>query len=425
MENKNAWSYAAPIKPRSINAEQAAAQAAEMDAIAARMAAAEKARELECKKAAEMAAKKQAEQAKARRAALKAERDKATAERAARRALVDGKTRDRAQSAAFDALKSAWMSDPADGEKLETLAKAIAGIVARKCADPARKSALYSDKVSDGGQSSAILDLYRAIYADMALLANTRAAAAEERTIMRVTQGGDIKRTYIESDRLNAIIGKTLGDGADVVQSVILELLEQLDKHGGADNWLEQSCSVERLAKQVLIRRDDSAAYRTVETTPIQEAFRAARREVSDNSAVKESSAKYAYIDALECGDEDERGEGRVYRRLALYSDIGGAPCNGRIDSAAGSPRGYSDSADNYTVGTSDYRRYYALRDRLNLTERQEQILVLREKGYGYRAIGTYIGIREETVYTTMRRLREQLDGMDFAPKKVNKGKKQ
>lgn len=419
MENKkNVWSYSAPTVPREISAEQAAKQAAELSDARARFAAREKAMEQAAKQAAEQAAKKQAEQAKARRAAIKAEQEKAKAERAARRALTDGKKRAPAENSAFEALKKEWMDDPANGEKIEQLAKAIANSVAKKCADPARKSALYSDKVSDGGQSDEMIKLYRAINADMALLDNTRAAATEEYTTMRVTQNGDIERTYIESERLNAIMGGTVGDGADVVHECIVALLEMRKEHGGAGNWLEQAFDVERIAKQVLIQREESAAKKTVETTPIQEVFRAARREIANNAAVKESSAKYAYIDALENGDEDERGEGHVYRRLALYSDIGGTPCNGRISSAAGAPRGYSDSNGSYTAGASDYSRYYAIRDRLNLTERQEQILVLREKGYGYKAIATYLGVRKETAYTTMQRLRSQLGGMDFAPKK-------
>lgn len=306
----------------------------------------------------------------------------------------------------FAALMRKYELEPT-AENLQALARACAASVVAKCIDPQRKTAATAERVSNGGYSPAMVELRRAIQSDCTLLDNTRAAADEERTVCTVTKDGDVKQERKESARLVALIGDSVGDGMDLVQTAALAILEQAAEHSeNAVEWLEMPFTVKRLKKQVLIRREDSAAYDEKETTPIQEVFRAVRRAVEGNAAVRESSARYAYIDA--CDGENDGGEDRVYRRLALYSDIGGAPCNGRIDSAAGAPRGYSDSNGNYTASAREYWSYYELRDALNLTERQEQVLALREKGYGYKAIASYIGVSHNAIIHTVKRIQKQ-----------------
>lgn len=321
----------------------------------------------------------------------------------------------------FNALKRAYELD-ANAENLEALAKACAASVVAKCIDPQRKSATASAKVSDGGYNPAMIKLRRAIQADTALLENTRKASEVRTFSERVNSDGDIVYEKIPhaADRINALIQNNLGDGADLVQTAIVAILEQQSEHG-ADcvEWLEARYIKREPKRKVLIQREDTAAYIERETTPIQEVFRAVRRAVEETAAVKSASERFIYID--EYADSDNGAEDRLYRRLKLYSDLGGAACNGSISSMAGAPSGHDKGNGLYTAGETEYFEYYELRDKLNLTARQEQILALREKGYGYKAIASYLGVKSETVKTVLKRLQKQVEAAGFMPPDIHK----
>lgn len=343
-----------------------------------------------------------------------------TARRAAKRREEKGehmnkqnKQNEQQNKPTFSDLLRAYEQN-ASADTLQALAQAVAASVVAKCIDPQRKTAATLESVSNGGQSPALIALRREIQADTAAVASlARNASAAYQTA--INADGDICAVVADKDAARAVdklASERLGDGMDLVQEAALAILEQESEHGGAAMWTEQPYTVKRLNKRVIIKREDSAAWHDESTTPIQEVFRAVRRKVDESGQVRAASGRYAYI-AEQVGED---GEEQVYRRLALYSDLGGAPHNGTFH-MDGAPAEYG-GGELYTVGADTVTGYYALLERLDLTHRQEQILRLREKGYGTRAIATYLGVTQATVCRTMQRLQERCAAVGIVPNK-------
>lgn len=310
---------------------------------------------------------------------------------------------------AFDALKRGYEIALASGAdtsaELTALAKAVANSVAKKCADPQGKTAGKQDAVSDSGYNPAIVALRRGINADCALLDSTRALAdiaeklsfgADGDAFNEIADGDAFKALHGDNGNGGGLMSETLTDGADLVQTAALALLEQAAEHADGAEWLDRPYTVRRLSKKVYIQASDSAAYREVQTTPIQEVYRAVRRAINDSRAMQTDPRNgYTYLE-----DMTEDGNDTIYRRLRKWEDVGSADdCNGLY------------SADGQTV--ADYESTLAA---LNLTDRQAQIVHLRMQGKGYKAIATYLGITADGVKVQMRRLRDKCAALGFTP---------
>ena len=283
-------------------------------------------------------------------------------------------------------------------EQLATLARAIASSVINKVADPQRKAAQTADKVSDSGLNPALLAMKRGLHADNALLALT-AYNADRATRIAWTDDGDIITETADKeslDSVNRLCRGTLSDAIDLQQTAVVALLEQATDHANAgEKWLDIPYTVRRLSKRVYIQASDSASYTDVETTPIQEVYRAVRRQIADNRAVQTDPRNgYTYVE-LPTADEVDA----IYYRSGRYADIGGY-----------------DSMSNYTADFQTVTDYEDILRRLNMTRRQTEIVMLRMRGYGYKAIASYLGITQETVKTTVRRLRDKCESVGFTP---------
>ena len=126
--------------------------------------------------------------------------------------------------------------------QLLNLSTAIARSVVRKCLDPQRKTAGEQYKVSDNGINPAIDDLRRGIAADVHLLDLT-AANADKATKTTFDENGDFVTVTADKDAenaLNALMGDTLSDGMDLVQTACAALLEQDSEHADGPGWLDQ-----------------------------------------------------------------------------------------------------------------------------------------------------------------------------------------
>lgn len=303
--------------------------------------------------------------------------------------------------ATFDDVKRAYeaaLESGADsGRALQTLATAVAYSVLKKCIDPQRKTAQTADKVSDSGNNPALVDLKRGIAQDLSLLDKTR-YSAEHATHTAYDADGDAVTEIADKDAYKALtdfISDTLTDGIDLVQTAALAILEQAATHATGEKWLDAPYTTRRLSRRVYIQRADSAAYTDVETTPIQEVYRAVRRAVQDSRAVQTDPRNgYTYVE-----DYTPDGLDTIFYRLGKYTDLGGEDCNG-----------------NYTTGVQTVADYDTIIARLDLTRRQKQILTLRMQGKGYKAIATYLGIASGAVQTTMMRLREKCEKIGFTP---------
>lgn len=283
------------------------------------------------------------------------------------------------------------------GPALLDLSTAIAHSVVRKCLDPQRKTAPARYVVSDNGYNPAMDDLRRGIAADVALLDSTQTAAEKA---IRATLDADGNPVTEVADKdaetaLAALIDRTLTDGIDLVNTAVVALLEQAADHADGPGWLDRPYTVRRLSRRVYIKETDTAAYREEETAPMREVFRAVRRAVQDSRAVQTDPRNgYTYIEELTVDGLDA-----IYYRLQKYADLGGYNVNG-----------------NYTADRQTVTEYNAIMERLNLTARQAEVLALRMRGHGYKAIATYLGVTKRAVSKTMEQVQKKALAIGLIP---------
>lgn len=283
------------------------------------------------------------------------------------------------------------------GPQLLDLSTAIAYSVVRKCLDPQRKTAPARYVVSDNGYNPAMDDLRRGIAADVALLDSTQ-TAAEKATRATLDADGNPVTEVADKDAetaLAALIDRTLTDGIDLVNTAVVALLEQAADHADGPGWLDKPYTVRRLSRKVYIKETDSAAYRDDTTTPAQEVYRAVRRAVQESRAVQTDPRNgYTYIEELTVDGLDA-----IYYRLQKYADLGGYNVNG-----------------NYTADRQTVTEYNAIMDKLNLTARQAEVLALRMRGHGYKAIATYLGVTKRAVSKTMEQVQKKALAIGLIP---------
>lgn len=303
----------------------------------------------------------------------------------------------------FEAIKRDFETAYASGndytKELTALATVFAFSVVNKCLDPQRKSATERETVSDNGYSPALRELRAGIRADLNALENLR-DNTNRATVNRFTADGDMETITADADALeavNTLLGECLTEGIDLVQEAILAILEQAQEHASGETWLDMPYTVTRLSKRVLIReKGDTVAYKDDTTTPAREIFRAVRRLVQKSRAVQTDPRNgYSYIEDF--ATDEHGGMEVIFHRLQKYADLGGNDCNG-----------------NYTVTEGSALEYYTVLERLHLTEKQAKIVSLRVRGYGYKAIATATGTREDNVKLILKRIREKCVEMGF-----------
>lgn len=301
----------------------------------------------------------------------------------------------------FDTLKRNYETALATGKdstnELTALATAVAYSVLNKCIDPQRRNAPQRDTVTATGYNPALVNLKRGIAADLATLDNLRTATnAATRTAYNAD--GDLVTDVVDKDAdraAAALVGETLSDGIDLVNAAALAILEQAAEHAAAPAWLDTPYTVRRLSRRVYIRTEDSATYRDDETTPIQEVYRAVRQAVQNSRAVQTDPRNgYSYIEDLTAD-----GLETIYYRLHKYADLGGVDCNG-----------------NYTTDRQSMTDYETLVARLDLTDRQAQIIRMRMQGHGNKAIASYLGVTYQAVQNTLAKVQRKAQSIGLTP---------
>lgn len=301
----------------------------------------------------------------------------------------------------FETVKRNYETALASGkdttQELTALATAVAYSVINKCIDPQRKTAAQRDTASNNGYNPAMVALKRGIAADLATLDNTR-RTANAATATTYNADGDLITVTADKDAAAALVGlidTTLSDGIDLVQTAALAILEQAAEHANGGEWLDTPYTIRRLSRRVYIRTDESAAYRDDNTTPIQEIYRAVRQAVQNSRAVQtDPRSGYSYIE-----DMTADGLDTIYYRMGKYTDLGGYDCNG-----------------NYTTDKQAAADYDTLVARLDLTDRQAQILRLRMQGKGYKAIATYLGVTQRAIAKTVGQIQAKATAAGLTP---------
>lgn len=324
-------------------------------------------------------------------------------------------------AADFAALVRAYETDHASGTdttaSLCALAQAVALSVLKKCIDPQRKAAAERVAVSNTGINPALTALRRGIVADIHHLEQLT-AAHNAATALRYNADGYIVRDVVDTaadTAATALQGDTLSDGLDLVNAAVVAILEQTEqaerRKDTAAGWMERPCTIRHLTKKVLIRADDAARWDDVDTTPIQEVYRAIRREIQNSRATQTDPRNgYTYIEDT-AADPDSTATDTIYRRLHKWADLGGYTMTGHFDQHGNASRGGL-----YTAGAQTAADYAAILAALNLTERQATIVRLRMSGYGCTAIATYLGVTPRCIEITFSRLREKCEKIGFSP---------
>lgn len=316
-------------------------------------------------------------------------------------------------AAHFQTLISNYEAALASGaditEALYELAKAAAASVVKKCIDPQRKSATLREEVSNNGHNPALSAVRRGIMADMELLKNTAEAHAAA-TNWKYNDNGDIVTEVVDQaaeKAAAALQGETLTDGIDLIHAAALAILEMSEAHAAATGWMEAPYTARRISRRVYVKMEDSAKWEEEETTPIREVYRSIRREVQNSRAMQTDPRNgYTYIEDV-AADPDSNAIETIYRRLGKYADLGGYTCD-----MNGKPK----FDGTYTADMQTVMDYNDIMERLNLTERQATIIGLRMRGYGVKAIATYIGVKVQTVQCALKRLQERCENIGFTP---------
>ena len=282
---------------------------------------------------------------------------------------------------------------------LDELATAVAYSVIKKCLDPQR-TGRKDGQVSNSGCNAQLDEVKRSIHRDKNTLKNIY-YSCKEAYITTYNEDGDRVTKTKDSDyryAYNKLTQQTIGDGLDLVHVAMVALLDESEKADRTkENYLENTYEVRRLKKKVWIKSADSVnGWETVETSPIREVYKAVRREVANSRSLNiDPSNGYLYLEDL-ATDEESNEEATIYRRLNKFSDL------------AGNVTDYNGAVTFETVDSASADKYENMVDALELTARQAKVLELRMGGYGCVAIGTYVGVKEESVMSVLKTIQKK-----------------
>ena len=273
---------------------------------------------------------------------------------------------------------------------LVTLSTAIAYSVLKKCIN-----------VSNDTQLKAVRASLTRDTKNLAMIDYT----AETAHKAGYTAEGDYTVETVDKDlhnRFNELTRETLGDGMDIMHTALVSIIEETNKakerNGGhlCDTFMTTPYTVRRLKRKVWIKTAESVnGWETVETTPIQEIYKAVRRYIESQKAVKANGNGYTYLESVATDTESDT-DTVIYRRFGKYADIGGEV------------RDFNGKVTAYTTDTDTADKVDKIIADLNLTAKQMKVLMLRQSGYGYKAIATYLGVTQRAVAKTVKAIQDK-----------------
>lgn len=279
---------------------------------------------------------------------------------------------------------------------LTDLAQAVAYSVLKKCIDVSQNKALLQVRQSIARDTNA---LKRIEYAN---------ATAYE-TVYNAD--GDKVQKVADKDSARALqklCAECFGDGLDIVNDAVVAIMTETEKAVDTSaNFMETAYSVRRLNRKVWIKKEDSAkGWETVETTPIQEVYKAVRRSIDSSRAVQTDPRNgYSYIEDYATDSESGAGES-IYKRMPKYADLGGYATD------------FNGACTFYTIDSETVQDTESIIEKLNLTTKQAKVLQLRQSGYGYKAIATYLGVCQNSVVKTVKAIQMKAVAIGLTPTK-------
>ncbi len=316
-------------------------------------------------------------------------------------------------------------SSIACGNALQALSRAIANAILKKVMDPQGKKAENNDKKkwiynngiwsllpvpSDNACNPNLAQMKRGLQADTQSLDILPELANKEYTY-KYNKNGEVVQ-LVNRDirkRLNKEISYSISDGMDLAQEASLAIWEESVKYcNGKIGFLDFTYTEKVLSKKVKIRYSDSAKWEDKEFSPITKAFKTVRSYVNSNKSVKfDPRSGYLYIEDLAVNPDNGDCD-IVYWRLPKFADFGTCESKdcanpeeiviGKVNNACGQ----------YTANNDIALHYSMLLESLELSERQADILTLRNKGYGLKAIASYYGISKQAVQNTLAKVEKK-----------------
>lgn len=182
------------------------------------------------------------------------------------------------------------------------------------------------------------------------------------------------------------------GEDTTLVNTAVVAILEEYSKQAERNEKINLEAKYEKrvLNKKIYIQEDPDDCYKTITTTPIQEVYKAIRREIDNSGSVKTDTNGYSYT-SMSVHDDVSGLDEIVYKRYGKYADIGGYVTD------------FNGSQTVYTAQEEVAESIESWLEKLNLTARQAQIVNYRLQGYGYKAIGTKLGVRADNIRNAMK----------------------
>lgn len=305
------------------------------------------------------------------------------------------------RQATFSALLERYASESKDtttdayATALTDLATAVAYSVLKKCIDT--------------GYNETLVEVRHELTRDKQTLTNI-AHCSEHSTRLTYNADGDMIQKTIDKDcrkALTALVKQSLGDGLDLVHEAVLAIMQETAKQtaSGEPVDLERPYEVRRMKRKVYIKMEDTVnGWETVETTPIREIYKAVRRAINlSRAASTDPRNGYSYLEDMATDTETGASE-TVYRRLPKYADLGGYACD------------FNGACTLYSVDAETVKDVDTLVASMNLTKKQAQVLTLRQSGYGYKAIATYLGVTQRAVAKTVEAIQKKAVAIGLTP---------
>lgn len=308
------------------------------------------------------------------------------------------------------------------------------GSAVSEVADPA--AAAIIDNAAAAVLSDGI-DLVQAAAAALVDQARNHAAPADPAAAHAAAMGklNNAHAAAIAAAAEYAAIGATAAaDQAHTHAAAIAAAIAMIDRNTGIDTinlvldsvsvsvitaWIETPYIVRRLKKRVYIKEDSSIAWEDKEITPISAVY-AAVREMVDKSRAMQTDPRNGYLYLEDMVKDDETADPAaaaletIYRRMDKFADLGGYAATGHFDN-----HGNTTHSGNYTVNAAAVADYDSIIARLNLTERQAEIIRYRMRGYGYLAIGTALGVSHQAVNNACKKIQKKAIEIGFSPAAV------
>lgn len=300
--------------------------------------------------------------------------------------------------AKYNTLATIGTNSDEYADVLQSLAVACTASVLKKCYDVSGSKVMLSLRRDVAHFASNV--------ANVTELNRMNASEIYETTYNK--DGDEIRTVSSEYERrITNAVKSTYGEGADLVQvaveAILRETQAQREREPQNSIDIERAYTVRRIKSKVWIKDTDTVGgWETVKTSPVKEIYRAVRRAISNSASVQVANNVYTYYEDV-ARDDESGAEERIYRRADKYADIGTETV-------------YGYTADEFTIESIS-----KIRTRLELTDRQDVVLTLRQKGYGYKAIATRLGVSQRAIAKIVEQIRKKANGIGFNPETYTK----